>query len=93
MDAAIEPKDIDKVIQDKANSHTQGVRYDKEEKRRVLEVYDVYNMGKACAYFGIVPSTIRDWHKRRSEIMASKPTETEYRKLTPEDMHYTYYLD
>lgn len=86
MDMAIEPKDIDKAIQDKANRHTQGIRYSKEEKLRVLEVYDVHNMIKTCDYFGIAPSTIRDWHKRRSEIKASKPTETEYRKLTPEDV-------
>ena len=86
MDAAIEPKNIDKVIHDKANRHTQGTRYNKEEKLRVLEVYDVYNLQKTCDYFGIVPSTIKDWSKCRSEIKASKPTETEYRKLTPEDV-------
>lgn len=86
MDAVIEPKDIDKAIQDKANRHTQGIRYSKEEKLRVLEVYDVHDMIKTCDYFGIAPSTIRDWHKRRGKIMASKPAETEYRKLTPEDV-------
>jgi transposase-like protein len=77
MDAVIEPKDIDKVIQDKANSHTQGMRYDKEEKLRVLEVYDVYNLHKTCDYFGIVPSTIKDWSKRRDEIKAMRPTKNE----------------
>lgn len=86
MDAAIEPKDIDKVIQDKANSHTQGIRYSKEEKLRVLDVFGEFGIKDACAYFGVQPSTIRDWQKRRGEIMASKPAETEYRKLTPEDV-------
>lgn len=98
MDTAIEPKDIDKAIQDKANRHTQGIRYSKEEKLRVLEVYDVHNMIKTCDYFGIAPSTIRDWHKRRGEIKAMRPTKEEvaadveetsapvYRKLTPEDV-------
>ena len=98
MDTAIEPKDIDKAIQDKANRHTQGIRYSKEEKLRVLEVYDVHNMIKTCDYFGIAPSTIRDWHKRRGEIKATRPTKEEvaadaeetstpaYRKLTPEDV-------
>jgi transposase-like protein len=98
MDAVIEPKDIDKVIQDKANRHTQGIRYSKEEKLRILEVYDVHNMIKTCDYFGIAPSTIRDWHKRRGEIKAMRPTKEEvaadveetsapvYRKLTPEDV-------
>jgi transposase-like protein len=98
MDTVIEPKDIDKVIQDKANSHTQGMRYDKEEKLRVLEVYDVYDLHKTCDYFGIVPSTIKDWSKRRGEIKAMRPTKEEvaadveetsapaYRKLTPEDV-------
>ena len=98
MDAAIEPKDIDKAIQDKANRHTQGIRYSKEEKLRILEVYDVHNMIKTCDYFGISPSTIRDWHKRRGEIKAMRPTKEEvaadaeetsapvYRKLTPEDV-------
>ena len=77
MDTVIEPKDIDKVIQDKANRHTQGIRYSKEEKLRVLEVYDVHNMIKTCDYFGIAPSTIRDWHKRRGEIKAMRPTKEE----------------
>ena len=98
MDTAIEPKDIDKAIQDKANRHTQGIRYSKEEKLRVLEVYDVHNMIKTCDYFGIAPSTIRDWHKRRGEIKAMRPTKEEvaadaeetsapvYKKLTPEDV-------
>lgn len=98
MDTAIEPKDIDKAIQDKANRHTQGIRYSKEEKLRILEVYDVHNMIKTCDYFGISPSTIRDWHKRRGEIKAMRPTKEEvaadtkemstpvYRKLTPEDV-------
>lgn len=98
MDTAIEPKDIDKAIQDKANRHTQGIRYSKEEKLRVLEVYDVHNMIKTCDYFGIAPSTIKDWHKRRGEIKAMRPTKEEvaadaeetsapvYRKLTPEDV-------
>ena len=86
MDTVIEPKDIDKVIQDKANSHTQGMRYDKEEKLRVLDVFGEFGIKDACAYFGVQPSTIRDWHKRRSEIKASKPAEVEYRKLTPEDV-------
>lgn len=86
MDTVIEPKDIDKVIQDKANSHTQGIRYSKEEKLRVLDVFGEFGIKDACAYFGVQPSTIRDWHKRRSEIKASKPAETEYRKLTPEDV-------
>lgn len=86
MDTAIEPKDIDKAIQDKANSHTQGIRYSKEEKLRVLDVFGEFGIKDACAYFGVQPSTIRDWHKRRSEIKASKPAETEYRKLTPEDV-------
>jgi transposase-like protein len=74
------------------------MRYDKEEKLRVLEVYDVYNLHKTCDYFGIAPSTIRDWHKRRGEIKAMRPTKEEvaadteetsapvYRKLTPEDV-------
>lgn len=98
MDAVIEPKDIDKAIQDKANRHTQGIRYSKEEKLRVLEVYDVHNMIKTCDYFGIAPSTIKDWHKRRGEIKAMRPTKEEvaadaketstpvYRKLTPENV-------
>lgn len=98
MDTAIEPKDIDKAIQDKANRHTQGIRYSKEEKLRVLEVYDVHDMIKTCDYFGIAPSTIRDWHKRRGEIKAMRPTKEEvaadveemsapvYKKLTPEDV-------
>lgn len=86
MDTVIEPKDIDKVIQEKANSHTQGIRYSKEEKLRVLDVFGDFGIKDACAYFGVQPSTIRDWHKRRSEIKASKPAETEYRKLTPEDV-------
>jgi len=86
MDTAIEPKDIDKVIQDKANSHTQGIRYSNEEKLRVLDVFGEFGIKDACAYFGVQPSTIRDWQKRRGEIMASKPAETEYRKLTPEDV-------
>ena len=86
MDTAIEPKDIDKAIQDKANRHTQGIRYSKEEKLRVLDVFGEFGVKDACAYFGVQPSTIRDWHKRRSEIKASKPAETEYRKLTPEDV-------
>ena len=98
IDTAIEPKDIDKAIQDKANRHTQGIRYSKEEKLRVLEVYDVHNMIKTCDYFGIAPSTIKDWHKRRGEIKAMRPTKEEvaadveetsapvYKKLTPEDV-------
>lgn len=98
MDTSIEPKDIDKAIQDKANRHTQGIRYSKEEKLRILEVYDVHNMIKTCDYFGISPSTIRDWHKRRGEIKAMRPTKNEvaadveetsapvYRKMTPEDL-------
>ena len=98
MDAVIEPKDIDKVIQDKANSHTQGIRYSKEEKLRVLDIFGEFGIKDACAYFGVQPSTIRDWHKRRGEIKAMRPTKEEvaadaeetsapvYRKLTPEDV-------
>jgi hypothetical protein len=96
--ADITPMDIDKVIQDKANSHTQGIRYDKEEKLRVLDVFGEFGIKDACAYFGVQPSTIRDWHKRRGEIKAMRPTKEEvaadveetsapaYRKLTPEDV-------
>lgn len=82
----ITPMDMDKAIQEKAHSHTQGIRYSKEEKLRVLDVFGEFGINDACAYFGVQPSTIRDWHKRRREIMASKPTETEYRKLTAEDV-------
>lgn len=84
--ADITPMDMDEAIQEKAHSHTQGIRYSKEEKLRVLDVFGEFGIKDACAYFGVQPSTIRDWHKRRSEIKASKPTETEYRKLTPEDV-------
>ena len=84
--ADITPMDMDKAIQEKANSHTQGIRYSKEEKLRVLDVFGEFGIKDACAYFGVQPSTIRDWHKRRSEIKASKPAEVEYRKLTPEDV-------
>jgi transposase-like protein len=77
---------MDEQIQEKAHSHTQGIRYSKEEKLRVLDVFGEFGIKDACAYFGVQPSTIRDWHKRRSEIKASKPAETEYRKLTPEDV-------
>lgn len=86
VDTVIEPKEIDKAIQGKANRHTQGTRYSNEEKLRVLDVFGDFGIKDACAYFGVQPSTIRDWQKRRGEIMASKPTETEYRKLTPEDV-------
>lgn len=82
----ITPMDMDKAIQEKAHSHTQGIRYSKEEKLRVLDVFGEFGIKDACAYFGVQPSTIRDWQKRRGEIMASKPAETEYRKLTPEDV-------
>jgi transposase-like protein len=84
--ADITPMDMDEQIQEKAHSHTQGRRYSKEEKLRVLDVFGEFGIKDASAYFGVQPSTIRDWHKRRSEIKASKPTETTYRKLTPEDV-------
>ena len=84
--ADITPMDMDEQIQKKANSHTQGIRYSKEEKLRVLDVFGEVGIKDACGYFGVQPSTIRDWQKRRREIMASKPTEPEYRKLTAEDV-------
>ena len=96
--ADITPMDMDEQIQKKAQSHTQGIRYSKEEKLRVLDVFGEFGIKDACAYFGIAPSTIRDWHKRRGEIKAMRPTKEEvaadaeemstpvYKKLTPEDV-------
>jgi len=96
--ADITPMGIDEQIQEKAHSHTQGIRYSNEEKLRVLDVFGEFGIKDACAYFGVQPSTIRNWHKCRGEIKAMRPTKEEvaadteetstpvYRKLTPEDV-------